>query len=150
MLSTRGGWEVTQLPRLYWYSTTPFRWTQLLLDKASSAVEKTADTVLTSLQGPAPSGEMSDGAARRAIENMIETATPYLQPLKDEADNILKSVTTSLSEDPRVSGAIETVKEVERSVERATQEVREIVDEWASRYVHLSISHVRAYVSMYT
>ena len=32
MLATKGGWEVTQINRLNYYSNTPFRWTQKILD----------------------------------------------------------------------------------------------------------------------
>lgn len=112
MLNRKGGWEVAELPRLNWYTRTPFRWTELLVDKSTSAVEKAANQASMLVPSIAAGGE-ADGAARRALEEVKAVIMPVLQPLLDGAGKVRDQVIL----EPRVAATLQAIEDFEAAVE---------------------------------
>ena len=127
MLNKYGGWQVQELPRLNWYASTPFRWTQLTLDKAANSAERLANTLSTRIPS-AGRGGSSDGAARQVLEELRSFVTTLLQPLLDEAGKVKDSIIL----EPRVAAALQALSDFEAkvvgSVEVTTQQARDAAE----------------------
>lgn len=75
MLASKGGWEdLRQLPRLHYLSTTPFRWTNQLLDKVTALLESAV-----SISGYKQSFVDAWSAADKARENILSSLGHSLQ-----------------------------------------------------------------------
>jgi hypothetical protein len=61
MLAKKGGWEIQPMERLNWFARTPFRWTELLTDKAIDATERTTDYVIATVKGLNSGGGSNEG-----------------------------------------------------------------------------------------
>ncbi len=116
MLNKKGGWEVQELPRLNWFTSTPFRWTQLTLDKTADTAERVANTLSMRIPSIARGGD-SQGAARRALAELRAFVMPLLQPLLDEAGKVKDSVIL----EPRVAAALQALRDFEAQVEGSVQ-----------------------------
>jgi hypothetical protein len=147
MLTARGGWEVAPLPRLYYYTTTPYRWTELLLDKAFASTERAADAVIAAIQGAGAGtdddGQGIEGGARRAIEGAVEYVAPFVRPIEQQAERLARGTVEGIAADPRVSSAIEKAARAQETLERAAQEVKETVNEYIERYVCKQVARIR-------
>ena len=112
------------MPKLYYASSSPFRWTQLLLDKSSTAAEKLADQIISSISDPSSSGAEA-GATRRFFSQVAEDLEPILQPLMSTANRVVSDF-TSTPEVQKVGKEIEAIGEV---VEKYFQNVESTIDD---------------------
>ena len=136
MLNKKGGWEVQELPRLNWFTATPFRWTQLALDKTADSAERVANTLSMRIpsiaQGAAEEGS-SEGAARRALEELRAFIQPMLQPLLDDAGKVKKSVVL----EPRVAASLQALRDFEVQVEGTVEMTQQQAQEAAKKVLRL-------------
>lgn len=127
MLNKKGGWEVAELPRLNWFTRTPFRWTELVLDKSTAAVEKAANQASMLVPSIAAGGG-TDGAAQRAFEEVQAVVMPALQPLLDGAGKVREEIIL----EPRVAATLQALDDFEAELQGGAQlgqeEVRGMVE----------------------
>jgi len=88
MLQAKGGWEVKPLPRLNWLARTPYRWTELLIDRAQTSTVRVLDNTIASIPGAAKIGEDASNAASRAWTEMVTFVQPYVQPALEAASDL--------------------------------------------------------------
>ena len=136
MLTAKGGWEIEPLDKVHYFSSTPVRWTRLLLDKGAAGVERLADEVVASVttgmgsgSGSADGGGGGDvvGAAQRALDDLSTAVQPLLSPIQAEVERLAGV----LGEDNRVGEVIRGVVGVTEEVQRVVGEVEKgIEDVW--------------------
>jgi hypothetical protein len=56
MLTQNGGWEGQELKDSHYLAATPYRWTQLSIDKLSGELEGITDTIISSISRDLLSG----------------------------------------------------------------------------------------------
>lgn len=132
MLNKKGGWEVAELPRLNWFSRTPFRWTELVLDKSTAAVERTANRASMLVPSIAAGGD-TDGAAARAYEEVRALIMPALQPLFDGAGKVRENVIL----EPRVAATLQALDDFEDEIKGGLELGQAEVHEWVEKVLRL-------------
>eukprot|EP00596_Hydrurales_sp_CCMP1899_P008327 CAMPEP_0119037526 /NCGR_PEP_ID=MMETSP1177-20130426/5940_1 /TAXON_ID=2985 /ORGANISM="Ochromonas sp, Strain CCMP1899" /LENGTH=669 /DNA_ID=CAMNT_0006998923 /DNA_START=150 /DNA_END=2156 /DNA_ORIENTATION=+ len=145
MLAKKGGWEIQPMVRLNWFARTPFRWTELLTDKAIDATERTTDYVIASVKGLSSDGGGNNegtevaGGTQRAFQEATEVLQPYmerykesLKPLNDKIENFGSSLTS----DERVTKVVDKFTEYENRAENALTDIRATVRKYASDFTH--------------
>jgi hypothetical protein len=148
MLAKKGGWEIQPMVRLNWFARTPFRWTELMTDKAIDATERTTDYVIASVKGlSSGEGGTNDGTevtevaggTQRAFQEATEVLQPYmerykasLKPLNDK----IESFGNSLTSDARVTKVVAKFTEYENRAENALTDIRATVRKYASDFTH--------------
>ena len=97
-----------------------------MLDKASTAAERTADrvvaAVLSESEGGGGAGGLDDaaGAARQALEQLSATVEPLLAPIKEEADRVVDT----LLADPVVDGVVRQAVGVVEEMNKVASELQ--------------------------
>ena len=97
-----------------------------MLDKASTAVEHTADivvaTVLSGSEGGGSAGDFDDaaGAARQALDQLSATVEPLLAPINAETDRVVDTLLT----DPMVEGVVRQAVGVMEEMNKAASELQ--------------------------
>ena len=100
-----------------------------MLDKASTAVEHTADVVVASVLSGSEGGEGSAGgsglddaagAARQALDQLSATVEPLLAPIKAETDRVVDTLMT----DPVVEGVVRQAVGVVEEMNKAASELQ--------------------------
>jgi hypothetical protein len=112
MLNKKGGWQVAELPRLNWFTRTPHRWTELLLDKGAGAAGRAVNDASMLVPSIANSGS-ADGAASRAYQELRAAVMPGLQPLLDDAGKVKEHFLL----EPRVAAALHALDDFKAKVE---------------------------------
>ena len=79
MLNKKGGWEVQELPRLNWFTATPFRWTQLALDKTADSAERVANTLSMRIPSIAQ-GAAEEGSSEGRPDGLWRSYVPSSSP----------------------------------------------------------------------
>ena len=118
MLEKKGGWEVEPVERLRRLSTTPYRWTQVAVDKALMASEQAGNAII----GAVSEGEEDLDSVRskvmRRYEEIVQYMQPYIQPVYDQlADQVTSSYNSFILE-PRVAAALQTLQDLEMRIEQ--------------------------------
>lgn len=138
MLEKKGGWNNEPMPRLNYLARTPYRWTQLALDKSFSSLEKALDSlvVTASTTGDSGNGD-SVGAFRSLINELKQDLAPYVRPIITTFEDLKETVRL----DPRVAGVIQLVNDLEEQVNTmensATSSVKESITDIIDRYGYL-------------
>lgn len=120
MLLKNGGWDVTMLDRQYYVTSTPFRWTQHLLDKFQNTIQQLS-SIYSSETGT--SGNEPDNGISSSVRKTIGEYLEYLSTVKE-----------SISSDPAVRVMISKIDEMEHVLQDVLNDnidigkVREFVD----------------------
>jgi uncharacterized protein (DUF1499 family) len=140
MLEKKGGWDIKPMERLNWYGRTPFRWSQLMSDKAIDATERTTDRALAAINGLRSTGDDDTaGGTRRALQEASDLLQPYvttlqkyLQPVNEE---INKAVAAALS-DANENDVTRQFLAYEKEFEASIFEIRATVKTYTSELIH--------------
>ena len=146
MLEKKGGWDIQPMERLNWYLRTPFRWSELLSDKAIDATERTADRVLAAVNGVSSSGGSNSdggdaaGGTRRAIQETLDTLQPYvtaareyLQPFNEELAAFAESLGASSADNQYVQMFMQYEQKLESSITELRSAIRGVLGDITHR-----------------
>lgn len=139
MLEKKGGWDIQPMERLNWYGRTPYRWSQLMSDKAIDATERTADRVLAAVKGLSSGSEDVTGGSRKAIQSATNSLLPYVAAVKDylqPVDVAINEFFGSIAANAEVNEALKKFMEYEKQTESVLWQVRSSI-----RSVAQEISH---------
>ena len=118
MLEKKGGWEVEPVDKLRWLSTSPYRWTQIAVDKGVGAVEEGLNKVIATVS----EDEDIDSIRARIMlkyEEVVRYLQPYVQPVYDQWEELVGGAYDSFIYDPRVAATLQTLRELEGHIEEA-------------------------------
>lgn len=143
MLEKKGGWDIQPMERLNWYLRTPFRWSELMSDKAIDATERTADRVLAAVNGISSVGGGDGdgtGGTRRAIQETVDTLQPYvtaareyLQPFNEEVAALVESLGASSSDNTYVKMFMQYEQRLEGSITELRSAIRGVLGDISHR-----------------
>ena len=117
MLEKKGGWEVEPVERLRWLTTTPYRWTQIAVDKALVASEDVGNAII----GTVSKDDDLDSIRSKVLskyEEVVVYITPYVQPVYDQLSDQVTTSYKSFILDPRVAAALQTLQDLELQIEQ--------------------------------
>lgn len=140
MLDKKGGWEVQELPRLNWFARTPFRWTQISLDKLATSAENTANEVAMVALPDIANGDRTD-AARKAFTELRAYISPIIDPLESGVNEVFNKVL----EDPRIAALRQTVDDWEAQLESGAELTKVQTEEWIQKALDLIPENLRVY-----
>ena len=106
-----------------------------MLDKASTAVEHTADivvaTALSGSEGGGNAGGLDDaaGAARQALDQLSATVEPLLAPIKAETDRIVDTLLSDPVVEEVVRQAMGVVEEVNKAASELQSGVQDMLEQ---------------------
>lgn len=139
MLEKKGGWDIQPMERLNWYGRTPYRWSQLMSDKAIGATERTADRVLAAVNGLSSGSEDITGGSRKALQSASDSLLPYVAAVKDylqPVDVAINEFIGSIAASAEDNEALKKFMQYEKQAESALWQVRSSI-----RSVAQDISH---------
>ena len=140
MLEKKGGWDIQPMERLNWYLRTPYRWSQLLSDKALDASERTADRILASVGGLTSSNNAdTEGGARRVLQEISDATQPYFSAAKayfQPIDEKLKNYVELIRLDPKVEEIIQKFTSYEQLIEGSLRDIRISIRSVADQISH--------------
>ena len=87
MLESKGGWEVQKLDRLHWVTTTPFRWTQLFLDKINIQFQNVINNVIHT-ENSMSSSANDNNSVKQQIKDFLLFVQQYKASLTETIDQM--------------------------------------------------------------
>jgi hypothetical protein len=119
MLDKRGGWELREIEKNHFVTSSPWRWTQKALDNSYDYTEKILDSAAAQLTGfdAGNLGTIGDvggdqkGAARALYVELEQLVAPYLD---------------QVAQDPRVASAVRSLRELELQIESYVTQVVDV------------------------
>ena len=136
-----GGWYTEPLPRLNYLARTPYRWTELALDKTARTVTAGLDALVATASSVAGSGGGSssssasaqEGSALRAWNDLAQRLAPYLEAAQEQAD----ATRQQLVLEPRVAAALHTLDEWRTQLDQGLGAAEEEVQRFADSFEKL-------------
>jgi uncharacterized protein (DUF1499 family) len=140
MLDKKGGWDVEELPRLYWFSRAPYRWTDFLIDKSYRKTEDILNKLAMQIPSIADEGGSSGeiNAARLAREKVEEVSKPYLAPIAKLKKNIGEKIIGNENIAAVLKGMKGTKEIVTEFPDSTVQELQDYKGSFESRFGELS------------
>lgn len=133
MLEAKGGWEVAPMERLHWMGTTPYRWTQLILDKASTGTIQGLDSAsslaisaINTIEGKLTDTSNIDSATEGATQKLIDEIIQVLRPILDQVQPItdkLVQFKNILLDDGIIANLVQTLQSYEQITEAKIREL---------------------------
>ncbi len=87
MLESKGGWEVQKLDRLHWVTSTPFRWTQLFLDKINIQFQNVINNVIHT-ESSMSSSANDNNSVKQQIKDFLLFVQQYKASLTETIDQM--------------------------------------------------------------
>jgi hypothetical protein len=130
MLSLKGGWEIAPLEKDLYIFKTPYRWTDLLLTKTASSVEKLTNGILES---DVLSDSSVDFKEKREQLDRLQTAVEeFLGPITENVNTIVEKT----FKDPRVRDAVRLLDDIQKQLKDSSSvefpDLKSYIDRFSS------------------
>jgi uncharacterized protein (DUF1499 family) len=109
MLESKGGWEVQKLERLHWVTSTPFRWTQLLLDKINVQFQNVITNVIHTDNSMSSTKSNDDDPIKRQVNEFLLFVQQYKASLSETLDQMISN--------PDVKPYFDNIENIEKALE---------------------------------
>lgn len=164
MLEAKGGWDVQPMERLHWMGATPFRWTQLILDKASTSAIRTVDgaaslaiNAVNTIEGKLSETSSPEGATEGATQRLIDEIVRALRPLLDQAQPLTDKLTqfeSYLLKDGVLADLVQTLQSYEQLTEAKirgflTPAVDSVTNAWLQIDQSVNLESLQSQISQF-